>query len=398
MKFKIKKVKFSFLNYLLVISLVILIFLCSTLVFSYIDRKNFIPLQTNFSLYKGQSKQFITQSLSSVSLIRSKENPVNGVMITQKQYDEITSRKLVVISVNNHIKARPQFGLSKADLVLEVLAEGGITRYNAFYYLNQDVEKIGPIRSARTYMLYFMLGFDDPVFVHEGQAMYPAGEKEVPEINTLKQIYQWHIKSMQTAGSRYRDKERIRTSGYVHSLMTGFDLIIPEIIRLGWDQSSNIAPIKFKFDDKWEERGDDGQTIEIKFTSMATNQYSSSFKYDRSSNTYLRSIAGKEDIDALNGVRLAPKNVIIEYHDYRDAHDGHSRIIIDMLGEDQAFIFRDGKLIKGTWKKSTKEDRTRYYDENGNEIALNRGQIWVVNAIKVKTRKITEVLLNNEKL
>ena len=384
--------KISLINYLLIIISFIFVFLLSTFVLAYIQLQNFQKIDTTYQIYakQGQSSD-LDLSLEPPTQIRSKENPVNGVLITSDKYDEITSRKLVVVSINNHVKARPQFGLSKADLVLEVLAEGGITRYNAFYYLDQSVKKIGPVRSARTYMLYFMLGFDDPVFVHEGQAMYPKGEKEVPEINTLKQIYLWNIKSMQTAGSRYRDKDRIRSAGYVHSLMTGFDLINPEIDRLGWREPSNITPLKFKFDAPFDERGKDKQEITIKFTSMATNQYSSSFVYDKQSNSYLRYIAGKKDVDELTGLQLAPKNVIIEYHNYRDAHDGHSRIIIDMLGEDKALIFRDGIVIEGTWKKNDKRDRTKYYDKNGDEITLNRGQIWVINAIKTKMHNITTV-------
>ncbi len=392
---KVKNVfRLSFLDLALFFVGVCAVFIIALLLSFLYQKSKFIRLDETYKIYAVNNQKIISVSLNSPTTVRSKENPVNGIMITDEKFNEITSRKLVVISVNNHSKARPQFGLSRADLVLEVLAEGGITRYNAFYYLNQDVKKIGPVRSARTYMLYFLLGFDDPIFVHEGQAMYPKGEKEVPEINTLKQIYMWKVKSMQTAGSRYRDKERIRKAGYVHSLMTGFDLINKEIDRLHWRKASNITPLKFKFDDMFSNRGKDGQIINIQFTSLATKEYSSSFTYDKKTNTYLRSVGGKEDIDALNGTRIAPKNVIIEFHNYRDAHDGHSRIIIDMLGEDKALVFRDGKVIEGKWKKENRTDRTRYYDNNGDEIVLNRGQIWVVNVIKTKTKEISKITIN----
>ena len=362
-----------------------------------LDRKTFKTLSLEYSFSGSGVLHFQQIAPPDFAEVRDKENPVNGVLVTTDELNEMESRKLVVVSINNHSDARPQFGLSFADMVLEVLAEGGITRYNAYYYQNQSVEKIGPIRSARSYMLEYFLGFDDPVFVHEGQASYPPQEKAVPEINTLYQLSAWGINSMQTAASRYRDPERIKSAGYVHSLMTGFDLINPEIKRLGWIAPSDIEPLKFKFSDAEEDRGDQ-QNIQIRFTSLATNSYSCAFDYDPKTNTYLRSVGGKADYDALTNARIAPSNVIVEFHNYRDAMDGHSRIIIDVEGEDRALIFRDGKMIEAKWKKDKKEDRTKYYDEEGNEIELNRGQIWVSIAIKTKTKGITEVLVNGSKV
>jgi hypothetical protein len=299
------------------------VFVIAFLSIKIIDYKKFIPIDS--SIKKIELSSTAASSGNSnfslapeVPILRDQENPVNGVMVTKAEMDKMKSRKLVVVSINNHSKARPQFGLSKADLVLEVLAEGGITRYNAFYYQDQTVKKVGPIRSARSYMLYFFSGFDDPVFVHEGQASYPRQEKAIPEINTLQQFSLWKIKTMQTAGSRYRDPARIKSAGYVHSLMTGFDLINKEVDRLKWRQPSNITPLKFKYDETLENRGT-AKKIEVKFSSIGGNAYKNAFDYDAESNSYLRSIGGKADTDALTGERISPKNVIVEYHNYRDA-------------------------------------------------------------------------------
>ncbi len=377
--------------------LVLLIFMGTLLFFDSQDSTKFIPFEIRNLILSRIGGEYFSLKTPDVPEIRDKVNPVNGVFVTKSELEEMENRKLVVVSLNNHQASRPQFGLSKADLVLEVLAEGGITRYNAFYYQNQNVTKVGPIRSARSYMLEFFLGFDDPIFVHEGQASYPVQEKPVPEINTLRHISEWGINSMQTAGSRYRDPERIRTAGYVHALMTGFDLINKEVERLGWKSSSHIEPLKFKEDAAVDQRAQ-SSTLEIKFTSLSTSSYAAKFDYDSKTNTYLRSIGGKPDVDALDQTRIAPKTVIVEYHKYRDAMDGHSRIILEMTGEDEAFIFQDGKMIKGKWKKATREARTKYYDENNREIVFNRGQIWVVNAAKLSTKRISTVTYNGEVL
>src|SRR5438874_13611312 len=61
--------------------------------------------------------------------------------------DSIHKRPLV-IKVANDPAARPQSGMSQADLVLEIPVEGGITRY-ALVFQSQDPAKVGPVRSAR---------------------------------------------------------------------------------------------------------------------------------------------------------------------------------------------------------------------------------------------------------
>ena len=55
----------------------------------------------------------------------------------------------VAIMIDNMASARPQSGLINADIVYEMPAEGGITRYMAIYH-HQSSDKIGPVRSARS--------------------------------------------------------------------------------------------------------------------------------------------------------------------------------------------------------------------------------------------------------
>lgn len=55
--------------------------------------------------------------------------------------------------INNAPAARPQSGISEADILYEVLAEGGITRLIGIFQSHAGVVKIGPIRSIRPYLL-----------------------------------------------------------------------------------------------------------------------------------------------------------------------------------------------------------------------------------------------------
>src|SRR5216683_8017562 len=62
----------------------------------------------------------------------------------------------LAIMVENQADARPQSGLTNADVVYEALAEGGITRFIALY-LSGDAPVVGPVRSLRHYFA-FMAG------------------------------------------------------------------------------------------------------------------------------------------------------------------------------------------------------------------------------------------------
>src|SRR3989344_4698891 len=62
--------------------------------------------------------------------------PLNGVKRTKKARDFWERRRPLAVMIENHTEARPQSGLSSADVVYEAIAEGGITRFMALFYCN----------------------------------------------------------------------------------------------------------------------------------------------------------------------------------------------------------------------------------------------------------------------
>src|SRR5690625_2187500 len=78
--------------------------------------------------------------------------------------NETADRRPVSVMINNHPAARPQSGLSKADIVFEILVEGNTTRFLAIFQSEQP-EIVGPVRSAREY--YFDLAESyDSIYVY----------------------------------------------------------------------------------------------------------------------------------------------------------------------------------------------------------------------------------------
>src|SRR5690625_595927 len=91
--------------------------------------------------------------------------PLTGI-----EANEPIDHRIVSVMVNNHVQARPQSGLSKADIVFEILAEGDITRFLALFHSEQP-DVVGPVRSAREY--YMNLAKDyEAIYVYHGAANF----------------------------------------------------------------------------------------------------------------------------------------------------------------------------------------------------------------------------------
>ncbi|HEU4759395.1 MAG TPA: DUF3048 domain-containing protein, partial [Dehalococcoidia bacterium] len=91
---------------------------------------------------------------------------IDGVLVYPEELQRISERLPLAIVIENHVAARPQYGLDRAELVYEAIAEGGITRFLVVYWRN-DVDRIEPLRSARVYFIDWAAELD-AVFVHHG--------------------------------------------------------------------------------------------------------------------------------------------------------------------------------------------------------------------------------------
>ena len=107
-------------------------------------------------------------------------------MYTEAEKNIWDGRRPMGVMIENHVDARPQSGLSRADVVYEAVAEGGITRFLAVFYCGasaQDVT-IGPIRSARVYFINWISEYGDkPLYVHFGGANNICTNQEDPDCN-----------------------------------------------------------------------------------------------------------------------------------------------------------------------------------------------------------------------
>jgi hypothetical protein len=93
--------------------------------------------------------------------------PLTGVLVEDDRAAELAEQPLLIVKVENSSQARPQAGLDRADVVLEELVEGGMTRFISLFHSDLP-DEVGPVRSARPVDVAIGTGFGQPVFAYSG--------------------------------------------------------------------------------------------------------------------------------------------------------------------------------------------------------------------------------------
>lgn len=331
--------------------------------------ENIVNVTTNYITSEVKSKLFAHLLLDSPQEPRTEESPINGLLFTKSEMEELTSRRPVAVMINNHAQARPQSALNSADVVYESLAESGITRYLVIFW-SKGPQKVGPIRSIRQYHLEWLSPYD-PLFIYDGCA-----KTDDPRTNACGNIYAYNIKIIGTRGSwRWNDGRRYAPHNEYNSVVSAWDYAKSR----GWDGfPSNFESWSFKNDADTGERGN-GYRYEITFHNRLNNSgmYDSMWQYEPTTNSYKRWIGGKVDIDQETNTQVTSKVVIVQETSLSPSYDDKGRIIIDTIGQGDAIFLMDGKEINGSWKKSARTDRTTFYNSSGEEMKFNRGRIWI---------------------
>lgn len=322
------------------------------------------------------------------SLPKTESCPINGAMYSKQQRAWWEKHGPLGVMIENHVEARPQSGMSYADIVYEVVAEGGITRFLALYYC-QDAEFVGPVRSARTYFIDFLSEFGSfPLYAHVGGANTPG------PANALGQIedYGWgNYNDMNQFSIGFpvyvRDYDRMgRTVATEHTVYSSTTklwdyakskrkLTNVDVDGVKWDEE--FTSYEFK-DDAPASARPASQKISYNFWE-GYDDFRVDWTYDKVSNSYLRSNGGEPHTDLVTKKQLSAKNVIVLFMKESRANDGYEgnlHMLYGTKGTGKAKIFMDGKEIDGTWSKKNRQAHLFIKDNRGQDIELNRGKIW----------------------
>lgn len=289
------------------------------------------------------------------------KSDISGTYIPQEMAD---SRPIAVI-FNNTKAAVPQSGISQADVIYEAPMEGGDVRLLGIFQDYSNLEKIGSVRSARTYFIAFMLEYD-AIFAHYGKAWtceYLLNESFVNNMDG-------------TAGEGSTVYYRTSDRKAPHNAYTSTERLLAGIEKKGYT-ATHKADYKDHFQFAEEKNpnllSDGTEALYVK-PGYAINK--SWFEYDAEKGLYNRFQFEGPQIDEMNGEQLTCKNIIIQYVPYT-IYEGSSYLNLNVWDGGNGKYITNGKAIDITWKKDSQYGATRYYDASGKEIQLNPGKTWV---------------------
>lgn len=334
-------------------------------------------------------RRFINNTLSedgSINEPKTEKCPLNGALYGKTQRSLWEGRRPLGIMIENSVDARPQSGLSSADVVFEAVAEGGITRFLAIFYC-QDAQVIGPVRSARVYFMDFVSGFgDDVLYAHVGGANTPGPADALGQIEDegwagYNDLNQFSI----GFPTFWRDYERLPGVAVEHTMYTSSQKLWEVAAKRGLTNKNKKGQFWDKDFGNWEFEEDasissrpEKQQIKFGFWEDYAN-FNVVWNYDQNNNQYLRNNGGKAHLDKNNNSQISTKNVIVLFMDESVANDGYEggqHLLYGTTGTGEALVFKNGKAIKATWSKEDRYSQIRAYDLQDKEIKFVAGPIW----------------------
>lgn len=293
-------------------------------------------------------------------------NPLTGLPISE----EAVNARPVAVMLNNLKQAMPQLGNSQADVIYEVLAEGGITRMLALYQSVDEVGLIGSVRSARTYYLELALGHD-AVYLHAGGSP-----------DAYNKIKAWNVTAFDCVNGPYegtlfwRDADRIKNNGKVHSVVTSGEKIrelLPTYhVRLEHEES--WAYEMLFAEDGTPAGGEQAWKITVPYSSYKTGV----FTYDEELGKYLVDEYGSTYVDGNTGEQVAVTNVLILKTDCSlIPGDDAGRITVDLTGTGEGWFACGGQIVPIQWSKASVNDQLVYTTQAGEALVLGAGNSYV---------------------
>lgn len=285
-------------------------------------------------------------------------SPLDGEKVDS---EEETKVRVVGIMIDNHPDAWPQSGVSAAKIVYEVLVEGGLTRYFAIFDSRQTVPEVGPVRSARIYFLDWIQEYGNGLYVHSGGSPAALAAIKPRKVFDANEFF-W--------GEYFW---RATDHFAPHNLYISSDNWQKMLEERGNTTSIFASDKAWKFSQSVGVTLADSGQLKIAFNLY----YKVAWDYDKDKLQYRRSINGEIEKDK-DGSQVWARNIVVQFTNVEDIrNDDKGRQEIQTIGGGDAIFLKKGSVVYGTWKKENIKSRTRFYDQNGDEVVFAPGNTWV---------------------
>lgn len=284
----------------------------------------------------------------------TKAKPKQKATAKPKPSDPLTGGKVdhdpvLAVKVENIGLARPQVGLSQADIVFAEQVEGAQTRLIAVYH-TRFPKRLGPVRSARSTDAQLLPLFGRPGLVYSG-----ANAKVQAKLDQA---------SVVPISRSTRDYRRVAPHNvFVNLKSLAASQQAGKAQSIGWTFAAATP---------------NGGAKEQHPTSKVGHD---TFRFDYGSRRYTVRWNGQRYVDGDSGaVTKADNVVVLRVHDHADGNRdvlGSPSVMSDTVGEDKVTVYRDGRRFTGTWSRKSASAGMHLRDSSGQDIALAPGQTWV---------------------
>lgn len=335
------------------------------------------------SLFEFEKLSFwerLVNSRSGADEISTKASAFDGLEI-----DKDLEENVVAVMIDNFALIRDQHsGVRSASVVYETLVEGGITRLMLMFPY-QDLDHVGPVRSARDYFVEIAEEFGG-IYMHAGGSPTALSKlwnsKRVLDLdeanNELGELYSYRDANYDAPHDLYVDLKLARERAEL--LVWGLQeprvdwCFESEVPSAAADQNSNPA-------NGAGSRENGVIRIGLDYSNDIISSYYVQFRYDDIENNYKR-YYGKNTatahVDQEDGLQVAPINLIVQIApSVLIPGDDKERLSMQNVGTGKAFYFMNGERRVGSWQKVSATGATKWLDANGQPICFNPGQTWV---------------------
>jgi hypothetical protein len=281
-------------------------------------------------------------------------------------------RRPLNVRFPNDRSARPQVGLAKADVVFEMIVEGGITRHAAIYH-SQDVKEVGPVRSYRLSDLY-VTEMLRGALVASGATIeeIAAVTKHIADGKMIS------VDAQRGFGFYYRVPGRPGPNDLFADLVRGREAVN----QAGGSGPVDVPALAFAPPAGHEPMSGGFTTSQAASTVVIPFREPVTFRWDESQKGYRRTQGGIQTVDPDGNVTINARNVIVLWTDITETNIiqdrfGSRGLDYRMTGGGKAAVFRDGRRLDGTWKRDSALDMFTFYDQAGVQVLLAPGQSWI---------------------
>lgn len=306
----------------------------------------------------------ITKDKENIEETVADENNIITAPVEEKKVQIFNGNdRPIAVMIDNHSDAWPQAGLQDAYMVYEIVVEGGETRLMALFK-GVNVEKIGPVRSARHYFIDYGME-NDAIYVHFGQSPQAQSDIKKYSINDINGIAE--------DGTTFR---RVKDKTAPHNAVTSTENLLKSAQSKKYKTtSSETSVLNYVTDEVNLEDGEEAKSVTIPHSTLQTVKY----VYNEDEKVYERYARNKQQKDWTSGNVITTKNIIITFCDNYTLSDSENkgRQGLKNIGTFDGYYITNGRAIKIKCIKNARDEKTIYQDLEGNVIEVNDGNTFV---------------------